>query len=724
MNSNSLPSLPADKAPSLEQALEKNQLVEEKIAECAAELSTINETVKTGMTAGDTSAQVKKTLEQNEKVEEKVLGCADDLQEVNEALTQQIHAANKALAQEIDNSEELNRELIGTVQELFDTQEVLADAHRLAKEADVSLTRSEEIQTELRHDITRGRHIEKALFEEKERLRITLNHVEDAVITTDMSGRVMYLNPVAESMTGWTTQEAKAHFLPEVFNIIPSNTEDSSPNPVELIYQGKTNVGVALHTVLIQRSGRTLSIEDAAAPLRDQHGKIVGAILIFHDVTQALKMAACMTFQSSHDALTGLIDRREFERRLAHALLTGKQDGKQHTLLNLDIDQFKIINDTCGHLAGDELLRQLTDILQAHLRVNDTLARVGGDEFDVLLEGCGTDAALGVAEQLRQAVHDFHFMWKGETFQLALSIGLVTFGDGSQTLPDLMRMADAACYLAKDKGRNRIQVYTVEDMGIAQRHGEMGWVGRIQRALEENRFVLYSQKILPLTDDPNAGEHYEVLLRLKDEDGELVPPMAFIPAAERYGLMPQIDRWVITTAFAQYGRRHPPGSLLGTCAINLSGATICDERFHEFVTAQFDLFKIPPGGICFEITETSAITNLAHAAVLILKLKEVGCRFSLDDFGSGMSSFAYLKHLPVDYLKIDGSFVKDMIEDPIDHAMVEAINHIGHVMKIETIAEFVENDAILEALRRVGVDYAQGYGIEKPRLNDHVAGGI
>ncbi|MDQ3185622.1 MAG: EAL domain-containing protein [Pseudomonadota bacterium] len=710
---NDLPPTSADKPPLLEKALEKNQEVKDKVESCAVELFTVNETARKEIVAGSTLQQVERTLARSESVEDKVQECADDLHEVNEALKH-----------EVDDRNKLNRELMETGQELSvaqnilsSTQDVLAVAHKVAEEASALLVRSEEIQTELRHDITRGQLAEKTLFEEKERLRVTLNHIGDAVIATDMSGKVTYLNPVAETMTGWTSEEAKGHSLSDVFNIIHSQTDESAPNPIELIFQGKTDVGLALHTVLIQRSGNTFNIEDSAALIRDHHGKIIGAVLIFHDVTQALDMAARMTYQASHDALTGLIDRREFERRLEQALL-GKKDGKQHTLLYLDLDQFKIVNDTCGHMAGDALLKQLTSILQAQLRTNDTLARVGGDEFGLLLESCPTESALRLADLLRQTVHEFPFIWKDKVFQLGLSIGLVTFGNGSETLPDILHMADAACYLAKDKGRNRVQIYTAEDMGIAQRHGEMGWVGRIRKALEEQRFVLYSQKILSLVNSPDAGEHYEVLLRMQDEDGKLVPPMAFIPAAERYGLMPQLDRWVITTAFTQYSRRHPAGSALGTCAINLSGASICDENFYEFVVSQLELLKVPPAGICFEITETSAITNLPQAAVLIFKLKELGCRFSLDDFGSGMSSFAYLKQLPVDYLKIDGSFVKDMIDDPIDRAMVEAINHIGHVMQIETIAEFVENDAILEALRRIGVHYAQGYGIERPRLSN------
>ncbi|WON72758.1 EAL domain-containing protein [Nitrosospira sp. Is2] len=578
------------------------------------------------------------------------------------------------------------------------------------------ITAGQEIQTGLRRNITEGKLIEKVLFTEKERLRVTLGCIADAVITTDIAGNVTYLNPVAETMTGWASKEASGLPLPEVFSIINSQTMEVAPNPVERVLLEKRPMGLALHTLLVQRSGMTFPIEDSAAPILDQHGEIVGTVLVFHDVTHAEKMAMQMTHQASHDALTGLINRREFERRLDHALVTAKVDAKQHTLLYLDLDQFKIVNDTCGHMAGDELLRQLTSVLQAKVRRNDTLARLGGDEFGVLLESCTTVPAVNVAEMLLKTVHEFRFVCKEKVFQLGLSIGLVTFSDGKETLADILRMADAACYLAKDKGRNRVQIYTPEDAALAQRSREMGWVVRIQKALEENRFVLYSQKILRL-NSLEDGDHYELLLRMQDEDGTLIPPMAFIPAAERYGLMPQLDRWVITTAFAQYEGRHPAGTSVGTCAINLSGASICDENFYEFVTEQFDLYKVPPGGICFEITETSAISNLTQAVVLMGKLKEQGCRFSLDDFGSGMSSFTYLKRLPVDYLKIDGEFVKDMMDDPIDQAMVEAINSIGHVMNIKTIAEFVENDAILGALERIGVDYAQGYGIEKPRLS-------
>lgn len=591
------------------------------------------------------------------------------------------------------------------------------------------------------HDISERKEDEAALQAEKEWLRVTLNSIGDGVITTDTFGNISYLNPVAETMTGWTNEEAAGLPLITVFDIVNEITGEVALNPVEQVLRSQRAAGLAENTMLVQRGGTHIPIEDSASPILNTAGDIIGVVLVFHDVTQARIMAAEMTFQAKHDSLTGLINRREFERRLEHALQTGQTEHKEHTLLYLDLDQFKIVNDTCGHMAGDELLRQLTTLLQEKLRKSDTLARLGGDEFGVLLESCTTEPAKTVAEQLRKTVEDFHFVWLDKAFPVGVSIGLVTFSNGGILLSDVLRMADAACYAAKEKGRNRIQVYTAEDEELARRSGEMGWISRIRKALDDNRFVLYSQRILALGQDANGEDkdnnedHYELLIRMLDDNNDIVPPMAFIPAAERYGLMPQLDRWVIRTAFAQFASRHANHSndanesnegnagnagnagkhTKVTCSINLSGKSICDENFFAFVLEQFVLHKVPPQSICFEITETAAIANLNQAATLIRDLRAIGCRFSLDDFGSGMSSFAYLKHLHVDYLKIDGSFVKDMIEDPIDHAMVASIHHIGHVMGIQTIAEFVENDAIKEALNKIGINYAQGYGIEKPR---------
>ena len=564
-------------------------------------------------------------------------------------------------------------------------------------------------------DITERKRAEKsAIFAEKERLRVTLNSIGDAVITTDTKGHITFLNPVAEVMTGWSSEEAIGLALPAVFHLINEKTDEIAPNPVELVLHNESIVTLEDHTTLIHRGGGRFPIEDSCAPIRDVQGAITGVVLVFHDVSQARKMVEQMTHQATHDSLTGLINRAEFERCVQLALQTGQTQDKQHTLLYLDLDQFKIVNDTCGHVAGDELLRQLAGVLHEKLRRGDIFARLGGDEFGVLLDSCAVEPALQIADVLRQVVSDFHFVWLDKGFTIGVSIGLVTFSNGGITLADILRMADTACYAAKDRGRNRVHVYTADDKDLAQRLGEMSWIGRIQKAMDEQRFVLFSQKILSLDNDPAEGEHYELLLRMWDEDGNLAPPMAFIPAAERYGLMPLLDRWVIDKAFSMHAARHPPGTALGTCAINLSATSICDEHLLAFILDRFEHYKVSPRAICFEITETAAIANLTQAVALIRDLKAIGCRFALDDFGSGMSAFAYLKHLPVDYLKIDGGFVKDMMDDQIDHAMVEAINHIGHVMGIQTIAEFVENDAILVAIRKLKVNFAQGYGVEEP----------
>lgn len=590
------------------------------------------------------------------------------------------------------------------------------DGSRFVLELAISVITHEgcRLFTGIMRDITERKKAQIALFTEKERLRVTLSSIGDGVITTDEKGHITYLNPVGERMTGWKNADAVGQPLLTVFNIINAHTNKPAFNPVELVLREQNTAGLAEHTVLVHRDGQHYPIEDSAAPIRNIEGKIIGVVLVFHDVTQAHRMAMEMTYQATHDALTGLINRREFERRLELTIKSGQREQRQHTMLYLDLDQFKLVNDTCGHAVGDDLLRQLTAILQNKLRQSDTLARLGGDEFAVLLENCASEPALRIAQLLRQTVCGFHFSWQDKVFPIGVSIGVVTFSNGDVVMQDVLRMADTACYVAKDKGRNRVHVYKQGDNDLVQRQGEMGWVGRIQKALDEDRFVLYVQKILPLCRGQLDSIHYEVLIRMRAEDGALVPPMAFIPAAERYGLMPALDRWVVSKTLAYCAELIARNQSMGMVAINLSGMSFSDENFRTFVLEQLASSKIPPHWICFEITETAAITNLASAGVFIRELKSRGCRFSLDDFGSGMSSFTYLKHLPVDYLKIDGAFVRDMVENPIDCAMVESINHIGHLMGLQTIAEFVENEQIQEKLREIGVDFAQGYGIEKP----------
>ncbi|MCI0994153.1 EAL domain-containing protein [Pseudomonas corrugata] len=565
--------------------------------------------------------------------------------------------------------------------------------------------------------LTQRQVFANALQLEKERAQITLQSIGDGVITTDVEGAIAYMNPAAEAMTHWKAEHATGLPLAALFNLIDDNAQTEGLTLIEHILSGRLGGG-SEHSKLIQRlDGSTVSVTLVGAPIRHA-GKVSGAVLVLHDMTQERQYIANLSWQATHDALTGLANRREFEYRLEQALHNLTRQVGRHALMFLDLDQFKLVNDTCGHAAGDELLRHICALLQSGLRENDTLARLGGDEFGILLENCSPEAAEKIAEGLRQTVQNLHFVWKGRPFVTTVSIGLVHIAQNPTTLEASLRAADMACYMAKEKGRNRVQVYHADDSELSLRFGEMAWVQRLHMALEENRFCLYAQEIAALGPGDHGGGHIEILLRLHDEAGRMILPDSFIPAAERYGLMTSLDRWVVENVFRiirqclNDSRQGP----MAMCAINLSGTTIGDQAFLDFLRKQFAAYSIPPEMICFEITETSAISNLGSAIRFINELKSLGCYFSLDDFCAGMSSFAYLKHLPVDFLKIDGSFVKDMLDDPINRAMVEVINHIGHVMGKRTIAEFVETAQIEQALLEIGVDYAQGYVIERPQL--------
>jgi len=576
-------------------------------------------------------------------------------------------------------------------------------------------------------DVTERKRAAERLFAEKERAQATLQAIGEAVIVADATGWIEFMNPEAERLTGCDLMQAAGVQVAAVLNLADDESGEPIEDPVTQVLAGgivAQGAGVRLE----RADGTRLVVDYSAAPVRNARHDVVGAVVALRDVTSAREMERKVSWQATHDELTGLVNRREFERRLSDALAEVRRAGASHAVLFLDLDQFKVVNDTCGHAAGDELLRQLSRALANQIRQSDTLARLGGDEFGVLLAHCPIEQAGRVAEALRRTVEQFHFAWQDKMFRIGVSIGGVPLADPSKTLAEVMSAADAACYHAKDSGRNRVHLITAGDGEIAERHGQMQWVARIHRALDENRLRLWYQEIRPisaraLAADAPPGDRYELLVRMVDERGDPVPPMAFLPAAERYHLMPAIDRWVVEHALEFIERCYAGGARrLASASVNLSGASVGDPNFLEFLKCLLACSRVEPQTLCFEITETTAVADLARASRFIAALKEIGCRFSLDDFGSGMSSFAYLKNLPVDYLKIDGGFVKNLHRDPIDAAMVEAIHRIGEVMGIATIAEFVENPEILERLRAIGVDYAQGYGIARPRPLEALAG--
>ncbi len=557
-----------------------------------------------------------------------------------------------------------------------------------------------------------------ALQTQKERALVTLHSIGDAVITTNESGLINYLNPVAEELTGWTPGEAFGQPFAHVIRLVEEDSGRKADDPVAACLAGGNTVLSAGRASLAHRDRRDTAVEYTVAPVRDAQQKILGAVAVLHDVSRERALTHQLAWQAAHDALTGLVNRREFEHRLQVALASAQMHDHDHALLYLDLDQFKVVNDACGHIAGDELLRQLGGMLRSRIRETDTLARLGGDEFGVLLERCPPSQAMQVAETLRQTVREFRFGWEGQHFDIGVSIGLMPITAATAGVSDALSAADVACFQAKELGRNRVHVYEPADEEVARRHGEIRWVSRISKAIAEDRLALFLQPIIPTCASAVPTPRFEVLVRLIDEDGSLVPPGAFLPAAERYNLMPLIDRWVIERALmAHQGHARAlahAGIAAPIYAINLSGTSIGNPEILEYLTTQLRAGDARPGCLCFEITETAAISQLGQAQHLIAALRELGCRFALDDFGSGLSSFGYLKQLPVDYIKIDGMFVRDLLDDPIDRAMVRSINEIGHVMGKETIAEFVETPAILEALAEIGVDYGQGFGIAAP----------
>ena len=577
-------------------------------------------------------------------------------------------------------------------------------------------------------DITERKSQEEALrkladqlADQHELMRVTLKSIGDAVITTDSKGAVTWLNPVAERMTGWLNAEAKGHPVGQVFHIVNEETRAPSQNPVSICLERGKVAGLANNTVLVSRNGDEYGIEDSAAPIRNEAGELLGVVLVFHDVTEQRRLSGEMSYRATHDTLTGLINRAEFEARLNRALAKSHEDRSVHALLFIDLDQFKLVNDACGHSVGDQLLQQVSKLLGESVRARDTLARLGGDEFAVILEHCTAEQAQRVAQQICERMDDFRFMHDERRFRIGASIGLVPVDNRWGTTAAVIQAADTSCYAAKEAGRNRVHAWFDTDQAMRARHGEMQWAARLEQALDENRFTLFAQRIEAL-DGQLHGLHAEVLVRMFDSDGSLVQPGAFLPAAERFHFASRIDRWVLRHAIDALALSKDLPSITTLC-VNLSGQSIGDRAFHR--QALDILTQAGPqlcSRLCMEITETAAVTNMADASVFIDQVRALGVRIALDDFGAGASSFGYLKNLKVDMIKIDGQFIRDLIDDPLDDAAVRCFVDVARVVGVKTVAEFVDRPEILERVRHIGIDFAQGFLLHRPEPIEAVLG--
>ncbi|MEP7243227.1 MAG: EAL domain-containing protein [Gammaproteobacteria bacterium] len=542
-----------------------------------------------------------------------------------------------------------------------------------------------------------------------------LDSLAEAIIATDTDGRISYLNGAAESLTGTEASQAIGKKLEEIVGLVDETDRRLLNDPVKQALTTGAPVNLSRRALLLSKAnGSERSIELSASPIRDAEKAVTGAVVLLHDVTELRGLARQMSYQATHDALTGLVNRREFERRLEESVESGHRGDGQHVLCYIDLDRFKVVNDTSGHLAGDSMLREVAKLLRDAVRDSDTVARLGGDEFGMLLVGCPLDKARQIADDVCRAVADYRFVWKDKIFNIGTSIGLVEVSRESGTLEELMAAADSACYVAKKQGSGRVAVYSARDEALARHTGEIQWLQRLQTALKENRFQLYHQPIVPAFGENGGGPAMEVLVRLQDEEGHEVPPADFVRAAERYRLMGLVDRWVVQTTLAALGRGAIPVPATRSVAINISGQTLADTQFLEFVVECLDSTGVSPAQVCFEITESAVVANMEHARRFVGVLHGMGCQFALDDFGSGVGSFSNLKNLQMDYLKIDGSFMRNLAADSVNQAMVTAMIKLARTLNFKVIAEQVEDAAALDAARKMGVDFVQGYAIGKP----------
>ena len=538
----------------------------------------------------------------------------------------------------------------------------------------------------------------------------------EAIVTTDADGRLVYLNPAAEKLLGVENRQVAGRPLEEVIGLVDQNDRKLLAEPVrEAVNGGANSHALSRRAVLIGKaSGEERAIELAVSPLRDGAGELVGAVILLHDVTELRGLHRQMSYQATHDALTGLVNRREFEHRLAEAAETARRGEATHMLAYLDLDRFKIVNDTSGHLAGDSMLREVAKLLREAVRDSDTVARLGGDEFGMLLVGCPLDKARQIADDVCRSIAGYRFVWHDRVFNIGVSIGLIEIGREAGSVEQLLAAADSACYVAKKEGAGRVSVYSARDEALARSTGEIQWLQRLQVALKEERFTLYYQPIVAAQGNDDEGPSMEVLLRMLDEDGKEIPPGDFVTAAERYRLMASVDRWVVQNTLGALARNAFQLARERSVAMNISGQTLSDPLFLEFVVETLDQTGVHPDQVCFEIAESAVVGNLEQARRFVGVLHGMGCKFTIDDFGSGVGSFSSLKSLPIDYLKLDGSFMRNLARDSVSQTMVTAMIKLARTLNFKIIAEQVEDSAALDAARKIGVDYIQGFVIARP----------
>ena len=559
----------------------------------------------------------------------------------------------------------------------------------------------------------------KALFKERERAQVTLSSIADAVVTVDDHQNITFLNPIAENLLGSSNEEATGKPVNNIIRLYNEKTQESIADILEYCLESTMkNQQEEMPRNLLERSNDQppLLVDLSCSELKDMQNRVIGSVIVIRDVTHEMELKEQLTYQANHDSLTGLVNRSKFEKEVKKAILTSGDDDVGHALCYMDLDQFKIVNDTCGHIAGDALLKQLSGILNERTRDTDVLARLGGDEFGLLLRNCDLENAIPIADTLRLAARQFIFSWEEHVFDIGMSIGVVAINDPKSTHAELMSAADVACYIAKESGRDYVHAYTPDDKSVTEHHELMQWSQAIQDALRKDRFYMMLQTMAPLLSSQSNIQIQEFLLRMRNDDGSIVTPSTFIPAAERYRLMRDIDMWVVDHAFEIIHdvQQDKDSSTTYLYSINLSGQSVGDLEFSEYIVKKLEQYHINPNQIMLEITETAAITNYQSAMDFMDRLSEIGCRFALDDFGAGLSSFGYLKRMKVDFIKIDGQFVKGMADDPIDQMMVNNITHLAYGLGLFVIAESVEDIVLMEMLRDIGVHFAQGYHVQQP----------